>query len=199
MAKTKEFRGCEILNRVKDLQGLILGAEIGVFRGVLSKYLLEKLPNLTLLMVDRWEAVEEDHEYRTSGSTIASFTVQQMKEVEDEAAANTAFAGSRAVWLKGETSVMVSRVKDAVLDFVFIDADHRYEAVLADIKAWFPKVKIGGWVCGHDWDHPEDHIKNKDSKARLWGVRKAVEEFFGDLPIEIGKDKTWFHQKKSER
>ena len=93
MAKTKEFRGCEILNRVKDLQGLILGAEIGVFRGVLSKYLLEKLPNLTLLMVDRWEAVEEDHEYRTSGSTIASFTVQLSVEVPSNVAVSSLPSG----------------------------------------------------------------------------------------------------------
>ena len=39
---------------------------------------------------------------------------------------------------------------DATLDFVFIDADHSYEAAKADIAAWKSKVKPGGILCGHD-------------------------------------------------
>jgi len=40
---------------------------------------------------------------------------------------------------------------NAVLDFVFIDANHSYEHVLADLKLWVPKVKSGGLIMGHDW------------------------------------------------
>lgn len=54
------------------------------------------------------------------------------------------------------------------LDFVFIDADHSYAAVKADIEAWLPKIKSGGVLAGHDYDFPD--------------VRKAVNEAFGDLP-----------------
>ena len=32
-------------------------------------------------------------------------------------------------------------------DFVFIDADHTYEGCLADIRAYLPKVKIGGVIA----------------------------------------------------
>jgi predicted O-methyltransferase YrrM len=37
------------------------------------------------------------------------------------------------------------------LDAVFIDADHRYESVKADILAWMPRVKNGGILAGHDY------------------------------------------------
>jgi SAM-dependent methyltransferase len=40
--------------------------------------------------------------------------------------------------------------KDNSLDIVFIDADHRYEYIKRDIELWYPKVKIGGLLCGHD-------------------------------------------------
>ena len=41
---------------------------------------------------------------------------------------------------------------DSVLAGVFIDAAHDYDSVLADLKAWAPKVKEGGIIAGHDID-----------------------------------------------
>jgi len=45
--------------------------------------------------------------------------------------------------------------EDHSLDFVWIDGDHSYEAVVQDITAWLPKVKPGGWMGGHDYNHPQ--------------------------------------------
>jgi len=68
------------------------------------------------------------------------------------------------------SSVEASKLyNDNSLDFVFIDADHRYEAVKADIAAWSPKLKIGGFLGGHDY---------------WWGdVNRAVNEAFGTPEI----------------
>lgn len=55
--------------------------------------------------------------------------------------------------------------KDESLEFVFIDAAHDYESVLKDIKAWFPKIKKGGIIAGHDYTWCQD-------------VQKAVGEYF---------------------
>lgn len=59
------------------------------------------------------------------------------------------------------------RYEDRTLDFVFLDADHDYAAVSADIRAWLPKIRPGGYLGGHaylpDWP----------------GVVRAVDEFFG--------------------
>jgi hypothetical protein len=52
------------------------------------------------------------------------------------------------------------------VDMVFIDADHSYESVKADILAWLPKTKK--LISGHDY-------------APNWpGVKQAVDEIFGD-------------------
>jgi Methyltransferase domain len=53
------------------------------------------------------------------------------------------------------------------VDMVFLDGDHEYEAVVADIAAWLPKTRK--MLCGHDYNHP-----------KFPGVAKAVDEIFGD-------------------
>jgi hypothetical protein len=42
--------------------------------------------------------------------------------------------------------------RDASLDWVHLDARHDYVSVKADIGAWLPKVKPGGWLSGDDYD-----------------------------------------------
>ena len=72
-----------------------------------------------------------------------------------------------------------SRYVPGDLDFVFIDADHRYEAVLADIAAWRPHVRPGGWLMGHDY--------NREAHP---GVVQAVDECFAGR-IETDKNRVW--------
>lgn len=60
------------------------------------------------------------------------------------------------------------------LDFVFIDAAHDYESVLNDISNWYPKVKDGSILSGHDYSHEP--------------VRMAVNDFFKDKKIMVDGD-----------
>jgi hypothetical protein len=63
---------------------------------------------------------------------------------------------------------------DRSVDMVFIDADHSYEAVKADLLAWFTKVVQRGVLCGHDYT----------TRA---GVRRAVDEVFdGNIALPGG-------------
>jgi SAM-dependent methyltransferase len=77
-----------------------------------------------------------------------------------------AIGGGRVYWMPSTDAAAL--VADGWADFVFIDAGHSYEAVKADIAAWEPKVRPGGWLGGHD-HHP-----------RFPGVIRAVGERFGD-------------------
>jgi len=62
------------------------------------------------------------------------------------------------------------------LDFVFIDADHHYDSVKRDIEVWWPKVKPGGILAGHDF-YPHEPT---------WGdVAKVVKEMFPKSHIPL--------------
>ena len=51
------------------------------------------------------------------------------------------------------SSLTASRLfGDASVDWVHLDARHDYASVKADIQAWLPKVKPGGWLSGDDYD-----------------------------------------------
>ena len=82
------------------------------------------------------------------------------------------------------TSLIASQLFDEpYFDLVFLDAGHQYPSVIEDMLVWFPLVKEGGFLSGHDYG--EKHYP---------GVAKAVHEMFGDEPTII--DTVWFVQKK---
>jgi cephalosporin hydroxylase len=72
------------------------------------------------------------------------------------------------------------RFPDRSLAFVWLDADHTYEGVCADIRAWRPKLRIGGVLAGHDY---ADHQP---------GVIKAVDELIENFAVcGVGTDCWW--------
>jgi hypothetical protein len=69
------------------------------------------------------------------------------------------------------------------LDFVFIDASHEYEDVKKDILAWYPKIKKGGFITGHDY-------------TTFDGVKKAVDELIINQGLHYVLEKSyWIHRK----
>lgn len=72
------------------------------------------------------------------------------------------------------------------IDLIFLDALHDYESVKQDIALWWPKVRIGGMLAGHDFNHQ-------------WpGVERAVAEAFDLMQIGVASDSVWFIIKGSE-
>lgn len=56
------------------------------------------------------------------------------------------------------------------VDFCFIDGDHSYASVMDDLAAWWPKIKPGGSLAGHDY---------RQTAPWLIDVTRAVHDFFG--------------------
>lgn len=88
------------------------------------------------------------------------------------------------LWIMRQPSIKAAaEFSPESVDFVFIDANHKYENVLADIRAWLPVVKPGGVIAGHDYytrQHP--------------GVARAVDEAI-DGVILIPEQNVWMYYK----
>jgi cephalosporin hydroxylase len=91
------------------------------------------------------------------------------------------------------------------LDFVYIDANHAYNYVVQDIELWYPKVKKGGYLCGHDYidmdwyndpnfseNGKDKHIYNSDFYHGVFGVNPAVDEFCKNNGYNPQVTNEWF-------
>lgn len=144
-------------------QDRIIGAEIGVCKGYTSQALLTIFPNLFLYMVDVWKALP-------ASSTDGLVTRETAHEWYAEAKLKTNSMRTRRM-IHHKTSVVASLcIVEGLLDFVYIDASHYFDDVLSDILFWWPKVREGGFISGHDYNG------KKDQRGR-WGVKKAVDLF----------------------
>jgi len=81
--------------------------------------------------------------------------------------------------ISGESVEVATQYEESSLQFVFVDASHDEESVQADLTAWWPTVRIGGWMAGHDFTND--------------GVGKAVLRYFKNKPVEWLRicDGTW--------
>lgn len=134
-----------VLQRLAEERGWRSGVEVGVLNGATFFHLLDHCPHLRLIGVDRWEPWPEN-EQAAKEDMPALFA-----EVADKARRY----GSRAGIIRADSVAAAGRIPDASQDFVFIDADHSFEAVVRDIRAWKPKLRVGGTLCGHDIDQPD--------------------------------------------
>lgn len=133
---------------VDVLPGGSVGAEIGVWRGDFSRVLLDRVEPRRLHLVDRW-APGSGGTSGAQGRRVATAD-RDMDRLYREVLSR--FADDPAVEIHRASSVEAADgFPDDSLDWIYLDADHRYESVQADLEAWIPKVKAGGLVCGDDY------------------------------------------------
>ena len=150
--------------------------EIGCWKGKSAAYMCVEIANsdknIEFFCVDTWEGSVE-HEGIKELPKLYDIFIDNMRPV-----------GEYYFPLKMTSLEAVKKFKDNSLDFVFIDASHEYEDVRDDIIAWYPKVKPGGIIAGHEYYHEEYD----------WfpGVKQAVNELLtGFTPDE----KCWIYYK----
>jgi predicted O-methyltransferase YrrM len=106
--------------------------------------------------------------------------------------------------LDGNSDDFVSKFKDESIDLIFVDADHRYSQFTKDFKNWYPKVKIGGIFCGHDFNgtgYKEEYIERDAVEGIHHGISKAISEYTKmGLDMKGFKDSSiwWLQKTKAE-
>lgn len=130
----------------------LIGVELGVEDGIYSVEINSFLNMKELYLIDVWgEYIQEgiiwNYEHLYWNVKLKFQNNQNVKII------------------KGDSIEIVSQFKNNILDFVYIDGNHQYEFVKKDINVWYQKIKIGGYICGHDY-------------TLQWkGVMQAVDEF----------------------
>ncbi|HEC66979.1 MAG TPA: class I SAM-dependent methyltransferase [bacterium] len=137
-------------------------AEVGVFKSLLMQMVLEETRDLVYeyWAIDPWKVVGLKY-----GKKLGYLTWQDWQDLYKHACSN--MQKFQALKVLRMLSTDAARIfPDEYFDLVFIDADHSYHAVRDDIIAWYPKVKTGGILAGHDMEW-------------LKGVTLAVKDCFG--------------------
>ena len=137
--------------------------EGGAWLGSSSSYLCDKAQDrINIYIVDTWKGSQDElTTYHALATQIDIYPIFLDN------------MGDRKFTPIKKTSVEASKdFEDNSCDVVYIDMQHTYEAVSEDLKHWYPKVKNGGYIAGHDID--------KD------GVKLAVSQFFDNRYDIIG-------------
>jgi len=134
--------------------------EVGVLNGAFSVQINTIVKPKKLHLVDLWKHQPEGYKDECN----LSDTIQNKKRENVE----TIFKHAPNVVIhQGFSTEVAKEFDDSYFDFVYIDANHSYEAVLADLEAYAPKVKERGFLCGHDYI----------GLNPIFGVQEAVDEF----------------------
>ena len=162
----------------------LIGVEIGVLDGENAESILKTLDIKKLYLVDPYE---DCLDWNIEGEIYDADSPKQRLSNAKEKAYGNLFKYDNIQWIYKKSKDASRYVPDG-LDFVYIDGSHSYDDVRIDIYAWFPKVRDGGVLGGHDIDNgtspPHD------------GVIKAVLEFVNkyNLQLHIGGNDWWVYK-----
>ena len=165
-------------------QGYKTFVEVGCKEGRTTGHILKNVPDSRVVAIDPWCAMP-DQKGVVGGETYEEW---DFAKIEAEFWQNVGDGKDRVKHLR-ETSqqawLMNDGLKepdgsDILYDLIFIDAAHDYSNVKLDIRRWWPLVRPGGMLAGHDFKHK-------------WpGVERAVAECFDLMRVGVGPDSIWF-------
>lgn len=144
-----------------------VGAEVGVFWAHFSEVLLREFRPARLYLVDPWDLLHGE-----------TFNWSSPYTLDGTLTTGTAMARAQRLERENPGVVEVARAfstdfftgfADGHFDWVYLDAAHTYEAVMADLHAIWPRLKPGGVLLGDDYYIRKDGSDN--------GTKRAVDEF----------------------
>ena len=143
---------CELLKHLPK-NGIV--AELGVDKGLFSSQIIELCHPKKLHLVDVWDS-------KRFSETKALMVHELFKDKIAD--------GSVVINRKISTEV-VREFENNYFDWIYIDTDHSYNNTLAELTAYAEKIKVGGFIAGHDY------AMGSWLTGIKFGVIEAVSEF----------------------
>lgn len=170
------YLAVEKLVREKNLK---TGAEIGLGYGGNAENMLKTKNMEHLYGIDPFT-------HKEGANDVINFSQEDFDDICKFVQKKLSPFKNRFTFIRKASVDAVNDVPDN-LDFVYIDGDHSYQGVFDDLCAWTKKVKMGGIISGHDYNHPN-----------LPGVKRAIDEFFRRFGWDIHTEDNyvWWTEKK---
>ena len=145
--------------RKESIKGAI--AEVGVWRGQMSQFLHQQMPERMLYLFDTFQGFPDqtDGRFRDTNIETVKTRIGDLSNIEFR----VGIFPDTAKGLEQET-----------FSFVFFDAD-KYEAAMASFEFFYPRLSLGGYFVLHDFNSPESE----------GGVSKAVHDFRHEKPERL--------------
>ena len=160
----------DLTDRKKLFASLLPGltiVEVGVAHGEFSEHILRAAKPSRLWLVDSWchqepEAVGHDPSNAEQATQDAIYAQVCLRFISD----------SDTVRIVRRFSIDAATMfGDGELDVVYLDGNHLQ--VDKDIAAWWPKIRSGGWLMGHDFTVAGDFIRVKPM-VEAWAAKEGL-------------------------
>lgn len=167
----------QLLNRL-GLRGE--GVEVGTAEGYNAWNILDNWPG-KLTVIDPWRLLNAPG-YSGHGEDTQSGQDARYQRILSKAAT---YKG-RCQVMRATSAEAAPTFKDGSLDFAYIDSDHSLEAATEDLALWFPRVRSGGVISGHD-------MLSGWYNGQLYGVKDAVESLAKahGLTVSVTSETDW--------
>ena len=121
-----------------------VGVEVGVEAGKFSSVILTRGKVAHLYSIDPYLPFP------------GYFTPEQAEDFFRQATNLLSAFFPRNTLLRQDGREAAPRFPDESLDFVYIDSSHELQETLQEMKLWWPKLKSGGILSGHDYANGKD-------------------------------------------
>lgn len=150
--------------------------EIGVARGEYSRALLAYKPT-SLTLIDVWRHIDPDY---TDGFKYVDGCNKPNNLRENDYKSVQRIFGvlPNVKVMRCFSSEAVKNFSEASIDFVYIDANHAFDAAYNDLKIWYTIIRPGGWLCGHDY-------ADECTDTNICQVKSAVDKFIAERNLSI--------------
>lgn len=143
-------------------------AEVGVYQGATSRFLLRCAPERTLYLFDTFEGFPLEHREPANREDA------RFQDTSPERLRRALGAAGNVVIRKGRFPDTTAGLEGEQFAFVLLDLDV-YPPTLAGLEFFYPRLASGGYLFVHDFNNPESS----------WACRRAVTEFMAGKPEKL--------------